>query len=164
MNILKGVAFFIGLFVLSRLIPHAPNFTPIIASVIFLPFIIKSKLGLGLPIAVMLISDLIIGFHSAMFWVYGAFILIGLMSYIFYRPSFSRVLSLAIISPTIFFLITNFGVWIGSSLYELNLTGLLTAYTFALPFFANSLFASVLFSLSFFSIFKFVNRRDPVVS
>ena len=112
----------------------------------------------------MLISDLIIGFHSAMFWVYGAFILIGLMAYIFYRPSFSRVLSLAIISPTIFFLITNFGVWIGSSLYETNLTGLLTAYTFALPFFANSLFASVLFSLSFFSIFKLVTRRDPLVS
>mgnify|MGYP001335885251 CR=1 FL=1 len=97
MNIFKGVVFFIGLFVLSRLIPHAPNFTPIIASVIFLPFIIKSKFGLGLPILVMLISDLIIGFHSAMFWVYGAFILIGLMAYIFYRPSFSRVLSLAII-------------------------------------------------------------------
>ena len=44
MNILKGTLFFIGLFVLSRLVPHPPNFTPLIAAVIFLPFISKDKL------------------------------------------------------------------------------------------------------------------------
>ena len=79
MNILKGTLFFIGLFVLSRLVPHPPNFTPLIAAVIFLPFISKDKLGMVLPISVMLISDLIIGFHGQMFWVYGGFTLISLL-------------------------------------------------------------------------------------
>ena len=78
MNILKGTLFFIGLFVLSRLVPHPPNFTPLIAAVIFLPFISKDKLGMLLPISVMFISDLIIGFHGQMFWVYGGFTLISL--------------------------------------------------------------------------------------
>ena len=78
MNILKGTLFFIGLFVLSRLVPHPPNFTPLIAAVIFLPFISKDKLGMLLPISVMFISDLIIGFHGQMLWVYGGFTLITL--------------------------------------------------------------------------------------
>ena len=107
MNILKGTLFFIGLFVLSRLVPHPPNFTPLIAAVIFLPFISKDKLGMVLPISVMLISDLIIGFHGQMFWVYGGFTLISLLSYILYLPVFSRVLTLSVLNPTLFFLVTN---------------------------------------------------------
>ena len=161
MNILKGTLFFIGLFVLSRLVPHPPNFTPLIAAVIFLPFISKNKLGMALPISVMLISDLIIGFHGQMLWVYGGFVLIGLCSYIFYLPVFSRVLTLSVFSPTIFFLITNFGVWQGSPMYDQSAVGLSTSYAMGLPFFANSLMASVLFSLSFFAIYKvFVNQRE----
>jgi hypothetical protein len=160
MNILKGILFFIGLFVLSRLVPHPPNFTPIIAAIIFLPFISNSKLGMALPIAVMLVSDLIIGFHGQMFWVYGSFLLISLSSYIFYLPKFSRVLTLSILSPTLFYLITNFGVWMGSPMYDQSLTGLFTSYVFALPFFANSLMSSILFVSSFFLIFKIYINQD----
>ena len=164
MNILKGTLFFIGLFVLSRLVPHPPNFTPLIAAIIFLPFISESKFGMALPISVMLISDLIIGFHGQMFWVYGGFALISLSSYVFYLPVISRVLALSVFSPTLFFLITNFGVWMGSPMYEQSTSGLFTSYTMGLPFFANSLAASVLFSLSFFLIYKLYFKQKEALN
>ena len=41
MNYLKGIIFLTLLLVLSRIIPHPPNFTPILAGIIFLPFIKK---------------------------------------------------------------------------------------------------------------------------
>ena len=142
MNILKGALFFIGLFVLSRLVPHPPNFTPLIAAVIFIPFISKNKLGILLPISIMLISDMIIGFHGQMFWVYGGFVLIGVCSYIFHLPMFSRVLTLSVLSPTLFYLMTNFGVWLGSPMYDQTLVGLYTSYVMGLPFFEIFCFAA----------------------
>jgi hypothetical protein len=161
MNILKGTLFFIGLFVLSRLVPHPPNFTPLIPAVIFLPFISKDKLGMLLPISVMFISDLIIGFHGQMLWVYGGFTLITLFSYILHLPVFSRVLTLSVLNPTLFFLVTNFGVWLGSPMYDQTAAGLFSSFTMGLPFFANSLMASVLFSSSFFLIYKvYISQKE----
>ena len=154
MNILKGTLFFIGLFVLSRLVPHPPNFTPLIAAVIFLPFML-------LPISVMFISDLILGFHGQMFWVYGGFTIISLFSYILHLPVFSRVLTLSVLNPTLFFLVTNFGVWLGSPMYDQTVVGLFSSFTMGLPFFANSLMASVLFSSSFFLIYKaYISQKE----
>ena len=164
MNILKGTLFFIGLFVLSRLVPHPPNFTPLIAAVIFLPFISKDKLGMVMPISVMLISDLIIGFHGQMFWVYGGFTLISLLSYILYLPVFSRVLTLAVLNPTLFFLVTNFGVWLGSPVYDQTAVGLFSSFAMGLPFFANSLMASLLFSLGFFLVYKVYGSQKEVLN
>ena len=79
MNLLKSLLFFIVLIVLSRLIPHPPNFTPLIAGAVFLPFMLKDKiLVVGLPLLCLFISDLIIGFHTLMLWTYVAFLIIGL--------------------------------------------------------------------------------------
>ena len=79
MNTLKSVGFFVCLLLVSRLIPHPPNFTPLIAGIIFLPFILEDKrFVIIIPMIVMLISDFIIGFHNHMFWTYGAFLLISL--------------------------------------------------------------------------------------
>ena len=54
-----------------RLIPHAPNFTPIIAMSIYAGIKFNNKyLALMVPLFSMVISDLFIGLHSSMLAVY----------------------------------------------------------------------------------------------
>ena len=78
--------FFAALFVIvslvfSRLIPHPPNFTPILASGIFAPYIIRSKyISVIIILLAMILSDLFIGFHKLMLFVYFPIILTLLLS------------------------------------------------------------------------------------
>ena len=151
MNLLKSLLFFIVLIVLSRLIPHPPNFTPLIAGAVFLPFMLKDKvLVVGLPLLCLFISDLIIGFRTLMLWTYGAFLIIGLTVFNLSKLNLKTLLGLSLISPTIFFVISNFGVWLTAAIYTKDLNGFLECYFVALPFYGNSLTSTVLFSLVFF--------------
>ena len=74
--------YFIGLIALSRIIPHPPNFTPVIAMAIFMPYLTSNLYSAILvPLSAMFVSDLYLGFHSSMFWVYGSILLITTLSY-----------------------------------------------------------------------------------
>ena len=151
MNIIKSLLFFVSLIVLSRLIPHPPNFTPIIAGAVFLPFMLKdNRLVIALPLICLFFSDLIIGFHNTMFWTYGAFFLISLAVINYSKLRLRNLLALSVASPTFFYLFTNFGVWLSSITYAKSLSGLIECYILALPFYGNSLCSTVLFSLTFF--------------
>ena len=60
---------------LSRLIPHPPNFTPILGMAVFSGAIINHKLfSYLIPLAAMLISDLYLGFHA-----FFSFILVSML-------------------------------------------------------------------------------------
>ncbi len=160
MNYLKGIIFLTTLLVLSRIIPHPPNFTPILAGIIFLPFIKRDiKFSVFVPLGGMLISDLIIGMHSLMLWTYGPIIILSLLSYYFSIDKASRIASLAIASPAVFYLMSNFGVWINSSLYTKDFSGLIQCYVNAIPFYANSATACILFCSAFFLIKSFIKNN-----
>ena len=160
MNYLKGIIFLTTLLVLSRIIPHPPNFTPILAGIIFLPFIKRDiKFSVFVPIGGMLISDFIIGMHSLMLWTYGPIIILSLLSYYFSNDKASRIGSLAIASPAIFYLMSNFGVWINSSMYTKDFSGFIQCYINAIPFYANSATACVLFCSAFFVIKSFLKNN-----
>jgi len=137
----------------SRFIPHPPNFTSLLA----LSFYIPSILGIRyLPALVFsfAITDLVIGFHGVTLFTWGSVILIGLLSKFFISNLTSRI-SGALIGASLFFLITNFGVWsLGS--YGYNFQGLITCYTLAIPFFAYSLISTLIFSSLIETIFKFL--------
>ena len=162
MNLFKSLLFFIVLLVLSRLIPHPPNFTPLIAGAVFLPFMLKDRtlIIVGLPILCLFISDLIIGFHSLMLWTYGAFLIIGLTVFNISKLNLRTLLGLSLASPTIFYVISNFGVWLTAVTYTKDLNGLLECYFLALPFYGNSLVSTVLFSLVFFLTRHLVIQRS----
>lgn len=160
MNYLKGIIFLTTLLVLSRIIPHPPNFTPILAGIIFLPFIKRDiKFSVFVPLGGMLISDLIIGMHSLMLWTYGPIIILSLLSYYFSNDKASRIASLAIASPAVFYLMSNFGVWINSSMYTKDFSGLVQCYVNAFPFYANSATACILFCSAFFLIKSFIKNN-----
>ena len=136
----------------SRLIPHPPNFTSLIA----LSFYIPALLGIRfLPVLIICfgLTDLIIGFHGTILFTWGSVIVIGLISHKFIKGVLSRI-SGALIGAIIFFTITNFGVW-SLGFYGYSLKGLLECYTLAIPFFGYTLISTLIFSVIIETILKF---------
>ena len=152
MNYLKiSIGIFIAL-AASRFVPHPPNFTSLLA----LSFYIPALLGIRYLPALLLsfaITDFFIGFHATILFTWGSVIIIGLLSKYFVFSIYKRI-SGALIGASIFFLITNFGVWsFGSYGYDLN--GLILCFTLALPFFGYTLISTLFFSTAIETIYRF---------
>ena len=130
--------------VVTRLIPHPPNFTSTLAIAFYLPALFGTKF-LIVAISAFIISDLIIGMHQLILFTWGSLLLIGLISRYFKRNYF-RFLGI-FFSCVIFFIVSNFGVWLFGDIYTKNFQGLLHCYTMAIPFFQNSLISSLVLSL-----------------
>ncbi len=137
----------LGIFIIlsaSRFIPHPPNFTSLIALSFYVPVFLGLRFLPALIIS-FIITDLVIGYHGLTHWTWGSVFLIGLISLYFNVNKFYRILG-ASISVLIFFLVTNFGVWVGGS-YGYTFEGLISCYILAIPFFGNNLLATLIFSL-----------------
>lgn len=162
-NFLYYSIFLLTFLTISRLIPHPPNFTPIIASSIVFPYFLKDKLiGLAIPIIAMFISDLFIGFHPYQFVIYSTLITISLISTT--SKNYFLFFSLSIIGSVWFFITTNFAVWLIWDFYEKNIDGLILCYTLAIPFFKNTLMSSVFFVILFIFAEKYINKINIKLS
>ena len=136
----------------SRIIPHPPNFTPIITIAIMGGYLFRNiYLSIATLLISMLLSDAFIGFYKNMFFVYLSLIFIV---YIFYKIgnkiNFKNLFLFSIFGSFIFYLISNFGVWCFGSLYEKNFNGLIECYFLAIPFFKNTLISTIIFSYAAF--------------
>jgi len=122
-----------------RLIPHWPNFTPIAAIALFGGALLgKRVLAFIIPLAAMILADLILGFHADMIAVYAGFALTVLLGWsIRDKVSFGSVVTRSLAASIIFFLLTNFSSWLTMGLYPANFTGLMQAYIAGLAFFNN---------------------------
>ena len=70
-----------------------------------------------------------------------------------------KLLGISISSSLVFFVISNFGVFVTSSVYSKDLNGLLLCYTAAVPFFLGTLSSSIIYTFSFFGIYKFAYQN-----
>ena len=149
MKIIITFLFISGILALGRLIPHPPNFTPILATAIFTPYIIKDKwIAMSIPLLAMFIADIIIGFHPYMFWVYGAIGISTLLSYwsMRFNKKYMQLAIMALVSSILFFIITNFGVWTIWDYYPKTINGLVLCYTMAIPFFQNTIYGTIIYT------------------
>jgi len=148
-KIIVTFLFISGILTLGRLIPHPPNFTPILATAIYTPYIINDKwIAMLIPLSAMFIADIIIGFHPYMLWVYGA---IGLSTLISnwsmrFNKKYIQLGVMAILSSILFFIITNFAVWIIWDYYPTTIDGLIICYIKAIPFFQNTLLGTIIYT------------------
>ena len=159
-----SVYFGLGLIVLlafSRLIPHPPNFTPILGMAIFSGAIINRKfLAYLVPLAAMLLSDLYLGFHSGMPIIYFTLaicVLIG--TFIESRVTIFNSILVITGGVLVFYLITNFAVWYGSGMYENSFSGLITCYVMGIPFLQNTFISSLMYGMGAFLIYEMINKR-----
>jgi len=147
---------------LARLIPHPPNFTPIIAVAIMSGYFFKNvNLSILILMVTMFISDLFIGFYENLIFVYLSLILI---TFIFYKITkkinYKNLLAFSFAGSAIFFIISNFGVWaLGSPgvydiAYEKSFSGLVQCYILAIPFFGNTFLSTIIFAYPAIYIYK----------
>lgn len=119
---------------LTRFLPHPPNFAPITGIALFTGFNFTNKrLALFIPLFCMLITDIFLGFHSLVPTIYCCFILISFIGIKAKSLSFLVVLGASVS----FFIISNLGVWYFS--YPKDLNGLISCFVLAIPFFINTL-------------------------
>ena len=148
--------------VLARLIPHPPNFTPIIAVAIMSGYFFKNiYLSFATLLISMLLADAFIGFYDNILFVYLSLFLIVLLFYkISEKINFKNLFIYSFIGSIIFFIISNFGVWaLGSPgildiPYERNLNGLVECYVLAIPFFPNTFLSTLIFAYPVIFIYK----------
>ena len=159
-----SVYFGLGLIILlalSRLIPHPPNFTPILGMAVFSGAIINRKIVAYLvPLTAMLLSDLYLGFHSGMPIIYFTLaicVLIG--TFIESRVTILNSILGITAGVLVFYLITNFTVWYGSGMYENSFSGLITCYVMGLPFLQNTFISSLIYGMGAFLIYEVINKR-----
>lgn len=149
----------------TRLLPHAPNFTPIAAMALFGgAYFAYRPTAFALPLAAMLLSDLVIGLHAGMPFVYGAFaMIVGLGLLIRNRRTPLAIAGAALTGSIGFFLLTNFGTWLTGGLYPLTGGGLLAAYTAAIPYFAHTLTGDAFYTAVLFGGFALAQRVFPLL-
>ena len=155
---------FIGIIILlasARLLPHPPNFTPILGMAVFSGAIISTRfIAYLVPLLAMLLSDFYLGFHASMPVIYfclAVCVLIG--TFIEARVSILNSFLSISFGVLAFFLITNFMVWYGSGMYEYSISGLLTCYFMGLPFVQNTFISSILYGMGAFLIYDIINKR-----
>jgi len=152
--------------VCSRFLPHPPNFTPIGAIALFGGvYFTEKKWSVLIPILAMFLSDLIIGLHDTMLFVYVSFGIIALLGIVL-KDRIQQSWTLPILSVSsslLFFIITNFGVWASGSLYPRTLDGLSTAYIAGLPFLKNTMAGDAIYVLLLFGGWALLQKGVPAL-
>ena len=157
MKKLNFIIILIGIAILSRLIPHPPNFTPITAIALFSTIHFKNKiLTYLIPIIGLFISDLILGLSMVNLFVYLSFIAITFIGFKFKKINNYSIL----LSSTTFFIVSNFGVWILG--YPKTIEGFIFCYYMALPFFVYTIMGDLFYSYAMKYSLKYVLSRKII--
>lgn len=151
----------------TRFLPHLANFTAIGAVAMFGGLYLNKKQALWLPLAMMFVSDIFIGFYSwpIMLSVYTGFTLMGYIGLkVRQNKKISTVLFGTILGSFIFFLTTNAAVWMFSPLYTKNLSGLMNCFYLALPFWRNMLVGDLFYVIMLVGGYEMIvnlkNRKE----
>ena len=145
--------------VLMRFLPHPANVAPIAAMALFGGAYLNKIYVIILPLVVMLISDYFLGFHRVMPFVYGSFLVSGLIGLkLKNKVKGKTVLGASLLSSLIFYMVTNFGVWLTSGMYEMTFLGLVKCYVLAVPFFRNTVVGDLFYVVVMFGGYELLNR------
>ena len=161
---------------LSRLLPHPPNFSPIEAIALFGgAYFASRQWALVVPLVVMFLSDLALGlvhggiyfdyFTSAGFWlVYACIALSTVLGFgLRGKVSGGRVLGYSLVGSVLFFIVTNFGAWLGATMYPQTMAGLGAAYLAGVPFFQWTVLGTLFYSALLFGGFALLRHKVPAL-
>ena len=146
-----------------RILPHFPNFSPVTAMALFAgAYFARTFYAIALPLAAMVLSDAVLGFHDLIPVVYGAFVLVTLLGFFLReRRSPIRIAGLAVSGSLLFFVMTNFAVWAQGTYYPKSAAGLAECFLAALPFLQGSLVGDLFYTGALFGAWALLERRVP---
>ena len=157
----------------GRIIPHPYNMSPIAAmGLLGSAYFSRKWMALLIPFLATWFSDLFINnviyaeffngftwFYAGSAWVYGSYALIIMMGYLLLNTvTIARIASSSILATSIFFLITNFGAWIGNPMYPQTFEGLMMSYAAGLPFLQGSFVGDLMYSGILFGGFALAGK------
>ena len=160
-----------------RAMPNRPwGFAPQFAIALFAGalFVKDKKWAFAIPLISMFLSDLLYqalyingltdiqGFYTGQWKNYLLFTSLTCFGFLLRTRKPFQVLMAALASPTAFFLISNFMVWSGGGGLNRPKTfaGLMQCYADAIPFYGNSLIATVVFSAILFGGYYLLNQYN----
>lgn len=149
---------------LCRIVPHPPNFTPALAVALFAgAHFTDRRLAVIVPLVAMLVADMFLGLHVTLPFVYAALLLLVMLGRMLRpRRTVTNIAATAVAGSVVFFLLTNFGVWLTlPAVYPHTPVGLLAAYAAAIPFYQNTLLSTTLFTALLFGGFQLLEHRYP---
>jgi hypothetical protein len=171
------LAVMILLAALTRLLPHPPNFSPVEAIALFGGAHFASRgWALLVPLAALLLSDLVLaatagssyaGYIGGIsFWsVYACIALSTVLGFgLRGKVGGARLLGYSLAGSVLFFVVTNFGAWLGSAgFYPQTAGGLAAAYAAGIPFFQWTVLGTLAYAAILFGGFALLRRRLPVL-
>jgi hypothetical protein len=142
----------------ARFLPHAPNFSPVLAIALFGGVYLRRSQVLWVPLALMILTDIILGPHVTMPFTWASVIIAGLIGlWVKKAPGVLRIFGGSVACAVIFFLVTNFGCWLTA--YPLTMAGLVECFTLAVPFFRMSIVSTLMYAFVLFGVYELVSRR-----
>jgi hypothetical protein len=155
------------------------GFSPVIAIALFSGFIIKQKdMSFLLPLLALFISDAVIqllftqdlfpyaGFYGGQWKNYLILMSATLIGWLLKGRSHTSLLTGAVAAPTVFFLLSNFSVWMGTTeaTYTKDFSGLMTCYAAGLPFYKNALIATLIFLPGILLTYNYLTRKKAALT
>ncbi|HEU0266019.1 MAG TPA: DUF6580 family putative transport protein [Candidatus Saccharimonadaceae bacterium] len=146
---------FAALAVSWRLIPHMPNFAPLGAVAVLAGRSCGWRRGVWIPAAAFMLSDAVIGFYAGFEWTWLGYVLIVGAGALTRRLPWAWAAPLgALGTSSIFYLVSNFGVWLASGMYAPSISGLIACYVLALPFFGATILSDMVFVMTFSTVIE----------
>ena len=153
--------FLLVVFVVAlRLVPHLPNFTPVIAVALMAGIYLGKKWAIILPLAGLLISDFFVGLYELplMLIVYGSFAIIGLFSWWLRKnKNLFNVFVASLLASLFFFITTNLAVWAFTPWYSKDLAGLVYCFQLAVPFFRHAVAGDLFYVVALFCVLELID-------
>jgi hypothetical protein len=144
--------------ILSRVVVHTPNFTPVLSMAFLSGMYLKGRQAVLVPLALMVISDLIIGPYPLMVLTWGSIVLLSVLGlWLKEKKNLANVFSGSITSAVIFFIVTNLGAWL--AFYPHTMDGLRQCYILAIPFFRSTFVSTMAYSVVFYTAYEWLLKR-----
>ncbi|MBN1870809.1 MAG: hypothetical protein JW847_09575 [Candidatus Omnitrophica bacterium] len=148
----------LGIF--SRLIIHPWNFTPVIAMALFGGVYLRKKQAIILPLVLFAVTDLILGVHKTMFFTWGSVVAIAAIGlWVKKNKNLATILGSGVASAVLFFIVTNFGVWLASGMYPHTWAGFSECFVLAVPFFRGTLLSTLVYGAILFGVYELIAAR-----
>src|SRR5436305_14152313 len=148
---------------------HLPGFSPVFGALLFSGARLRKRDAIWFPVVVLAIGDWLLTtqvFHMEVRWghaitlaAFAAMARIGGLL----RQNLSplKFAGCAISASTAYFLISNFGVWIGWGMYPHTREGFVACYLAALPYYCTSSLSTLVGGAGLFWGYEFLSRRHP---
>lgn len=144
--------------IILRFLPHVPNIVPVVAIALFSGAYLNKRYSIFVPFVLMAISDLFLGMHNVIPFTWGSILIIAVLgTWLKNHKSLTNIAGSSIVSTVLFFIVTNFGVWL-MGWYPRDLNGLVNCYTMAIPFLRFSMLGDLIYVAAFFGSYELVAR------